>query len=241
MLKMTKVSKEVVGTAPDADKCTKPSKEETSVGNPASSENSSYTVFTSSDLRRLRIILDLGTITSPLTANIYLPPLPLLRHQFSVSSQAINLTLTLYIIFQAISPVIFGPFSDAYGRRPIFLLTLGLCVLGNIGLAANRDSYAVLLILRAVQSLGASAAYAISFGVVADVCQPNERGRMLGLINMALNHGACVDPVVGGIVAYANDNHAWVFWSLIIVGIVLYLGVDLLLPETAKRLVGNGG
>ncbi|CAH0017074.1 unnamed protein product [Clonostachys rhizophaga] len=239
---MARVSKELLDTAaPDAGECANPSKEETNNRNPVSSENSSYTVFTLSDLRRLRIILGLGTITSPLTATIYLPLLPLLRHQFSVSAQAINLTLTLYIIFQAISPVIFGPFSDAYGRRPIFLFTLGLYVLGNIGLAANKDNYAVLLVLRAVQSLGASAAYAISFGVVADVCEPSERGRMLGPISMALNLGACVGPVVGGIVAYANNNHTWVFWSLVIVGSVLFLGVGLLLPETAKRLVGNGG
>ncbi|CAI6043876.1 unnamed protein product [Clonostachys chloroleuca] len=239
---MARVSKELLDTAaPGAGECAKPNKEETSNRNPVSSENSPYTVFTLSDLRRLRIILGLGTITSPLTATIYLPLLPLLRHQFSVSAQAINLTLTLYIIFQAISPVIFGPFSDAYGRRPIYLLTLGLYVLGNIGLAANRDNYAVLLVLRAVQSLGASAAYAISFGVVADVCEPNERGRMLGPVSMALNLGACVGPVIGGIVAYANNNHTWVFWSLVIVGIVLFLGVGLLLPETAKRLVGNGG
>ncbi|CAG9990628.1 unnamed protein product [Clonostachys byssicola] len=238
---MTKVSKELFDKAQDAGEHAKPSKDETSIRNPAPSENPSYTVFTLSDLRRLRLILGLGTITSPLTATIYLPLLPLLRHQFSVSAQAINLTLTLYIIFQAISPVIFGPFSDAYGRRPIFLLTLGLYVLGNIGLAANKDNYAVLLVLRAVQSLGASAAYAISFGVVADVCKPSEKGRMLGPISMALNLGACVGPVAGGIVAYANNNHIWVFWSLVIVGSVLFLGVGLLLPETSKRLVGNGG
>ncbi|OAQ90083.1 NACHT and WD domain-containingprotein [Purpureocillium lilacinum] len=200
-----------------------------------------YTSYTSSQIRRLRLLLGLATITSPLTATIYLPLLPLLRRQFDASAQAINLTLTLYIVFQALSPALFGPASDAHGRRPVFLFTLALYVFANLGLALNQDGYAALLTLRAVQSLGASAAYALAFGVVADVCPPAKRGAMLGPVGMALNLGACVGPVVGGAVAYTRGDHVWVFWALLIVGVVLLLGVGMLLPETARGLVGNGG
>ncbi|KAK3936232.1 major facilitator superfamily domain-containing protein [Diplogelasinospora grovesii] len=199
-----------------------------------------YTTLSRSRLRQLQLLLGLATITSPLTATMYFPLLPLLREHFDTSAQAINLTLTLYIVFQAISPVLFGPLSDSYGRRPCFLLSLALYVVGNIGLAVNQRSYAVLLVFRAVQSLGASAAYAISFGVVADVCLTSERGRMLGPISMALNLGACVGPVVGGLVAYTSGSYLWVFWTLVIVGVMLFCGVGLLLPETARGLVGNG-
>ncbi|PTB62268.1 hypothetical protein BBK36DRAFT_1145059 [Trichoderma citrinoviride] len=166
-----------------------------------------YTVFSKAQLRRLQLLLGIATITSPLTATIYFPLLPLLREQFNASAQAINLTLTLYIIFQALSPALFGPLSDSLGRRPFFLLTLGLYVVADIGLAVNKNNYAVLLVLRAIQSLGASAAYAISFGIVADVCESSDRGRMLGPISMALNLGACVGPVVGGVVAYTSKSY----------------------------------
>ncbi|KAI4639522.1 uncharacterized protein J4E78_010933 [Alternaria triticimaculans] len=198
-----------------------------------------YTSFTQSQRRRLRPVLGLAAITSPLTATIYFPLLPLLRTQFSTTAQAINLTITLYIIFQAISPVIFGPLSDVHGRRPYFLATLALYVIGNLGLALNKRNYTVLLVLRAIQSLGASAAYAISFGVVADVCVPSERGQMLGPISMAMNLGTCVGPVVGGVVAHTSGNINWVFWALFIVGGVLLVGVGALLPETARNMVGN--
>lgn len=137
-----------------------------------------FTSFTRSQLRGLRLLLGFSAITSPLTATIYFPLLPLLRAQFNTSAQGINLTLTIYIVFQAISPVVFGPLSDTYGRRPIFLYTLALYLISNIGLAVNERNYVVLLVVRAFQSLGASAAYAIAFGVVADVCTQSERGRM---------------------------------------------------------------
>ncbi|KAH6865488.1 major facilitator superfamily domain-containing protein [Alternaria rosae] len=199
-----------------------------------------YTSFTSSQRRQLRPLLGLAAITSPLTATIYFPILPLLRTQFSTSAQAINFTITLYIVFQAISPVIFGPLSDVHGRRPYFLATLALYVIGNLGLALNKRNYVVLLVLRAIQSLGASAAYAISFGVVADVCVPSERGQMLGPISMAMNLGTCIGPVVGGVVAYTSGNINLVFWALFVVGGVLLVGVGTLLPETARNMVGNG-
>jgi hypothetical protein len=63
-----------------------------------------YTTFTRREKRLLTLLLGLATITSPLTATIYFPLLPLLREHFHTSAQAINLTLTIYIIFQALSP-----------------------------------------------------------------------------------------------------------------------------------------
>ena len=126
------------------------------------------------------------------------------------------------------------------GRRPACLLTLTLYVAANLGLALNRNNYGVLVGLRAVQSLGASAAYAISFGVVADVCVHSERGKMLGPVSMALNLGACVGPVVGGWVAYSSGGVEWTFWALVIVGALLVVLVGTFLPETARCLVGNG-
>lgn len=199
-----------------------------------------FTHFTLSQLRRLQLLVGLATTTSSLTATIYLPLLPLLRAHFRTSAQAVNLTLTIYIVFQAISPVIFGPLSDTHGRRPIFLLVLGIYAVSNIGLAVNERSFAALATLRALQSLGASATYSIAFGVVADVCLPRDRGRMLGPIGMALNLGTCVGPIIGGCVAYFSGSYNWAFWALVIAGIILFSSVGLFLPETARSLVGNG-
>ena len=200
-----------------------------------------YTKFTRNEKRLLTLLLGLTTITSPLTVTIYYPLLPLLRTHFHTSAQAINLTITLYIIFQALSPAIFGPLSDSLGRRPIYLITISLYVIGNKGLALNKNSYGILLCLRAIQSLGASAAFAVSYGVVADVAVPSERGQMLGPLSMALNLGACVGPVIGGWVAYTSGSYEWVFWALVIIGGIIWFAVMLLLPETARNVLGLSG
>ena len=91
-----------------------------------------------------------------------------------------------------------------------------------------------------MQSLGASAAFAVSYGIIADVSVPAERGKMLGPVTAALNLGTCIGPVVGGWVAFKSGGYEWVSWCLVIVGGVLLVAVSGFLPETARNVVGNG-
>ena len=63
---------------------------------------------------------------------------------------------------------------------------------------------------------------------------------MVGPISMALNLGTCVGPIVGGLVAYKSGSSGWIFWFLVVVGVVLLGAVAGFLPETARCVVGNG-
>ena len=199
-----------------------------------------YTVFTRRHKRLITGVLIFTMLASPLTATIYLPLLPLLAAQFNVSIQSINLTITIYVIFQAISPLVFATSSDSFGRRPIYLITYSVYTLASVGLALNKQSYAALLVLRALQSLGASAVLAIAFGVVADLCPPAERGAMLGPTQGAANLAVCLGPVLGGLVALASGGFTWVFWALVIFGGTVLIIIGFALPETARNVVGNG-
>lgn len=199
-----------------------------------------YTVFTRFQKHLLIIVLMLTMLASPLTATIYFPLLPSLAQHFDVSMQAINLTITIYIVFQAISPLLLATTSDSLGRRPIYLIIYALYSLANLGLALNKRSYAGLLILRALQSFGASAVLAIAFGVVADVWPPAQRGSVLGPTQGAANLAVCIGPVLGGWIALASGGFQWVFWALTIFGISVWLVVGAALPETARNVVGNG-
>lgn len=196
-----------------------------------------YTAFSPRHKRLIIVILTLTMLASPLTVTIYLP---LLATHFRVSLQAINLTITLYIVFQAISPVLFATASDSFGRRPIYLMTYALYTAASLGLALNRHSYAALLISRALQSLGASAVLAIAFGVAADLSPPAERGSILGPTQGAANLAVCLGPVIGGWVALGSRGFEWVFWALVIFGGTVLCIVAFALPETARNVVGNG-
>ena len=139
-----------------------------------------YSLLTRSQRHSAIILISLATLTSPLTATIYLPLLPVLADHFSTSIQKINLTVTLYIVFQAISPLLISTHSDTLGRRPIYVISFALFTVASMGLAINRSSYAILLVLRAIQSLGASAVLSNSYGTVADISPSSDRGKVLG-------------------------------------------------------------
>ena len=179
-------------------------------------------------------------LASPLTATICLPLLPLLAAHFKVSQQAINLTVAVYIVAQAVSPLLFATASGTVGRRPTYLATYALYTIASLGLALNKHSYATLVVLRALQSLGASAALAIAFDVVADVCSSAERGAMLAPIQGAANLAVCLGPVIGGLIALRTGGIEWVFWALMIFGAMVFSIVTIALPETARNMVGNG-
>jgi MFS family permease len=207
---------------------------------PENARHEPYTIFSSCERRLIVGLLGTAMLISPLTATIYLPLLPLLSTHFRTSAEAINLTITVYIIFQALAPLFLASVSDHSGRRPIYLATFALYTVASLGLALNKSSYAALLALRALQSLGASAVLSVSYGTIADICVPAKRGKMLGPVLAAGNVGTCVGPIVGGWIALESGGFHAAFWALVGFGGLMLAALALLIPETARNVVGNG-
>ena len=164
----------------------------------------------------------------------------MLSTHFSVSIQAINPTVTTYAICQAISPAVFASLADAIGRRPVLLGLIGLYNCASLGLALNKITYAALVALRALRSIGGSATPPIAYGIVADVAVVSERGRILGPMLSTYNTISAVGPVIGGAVALSTSGYKWAFLALLIVAVICFLLAGLTLPETARNVVGNG-
>lgn len=204
------------------------------------SSDEDYSTFSDAMRTYLTYLLGFIIILSTLTATIYFPLIPMLSTHFSVSIQAINLTVTAYAICQAISPAVFASLADAFGRRPVLLGLIGLYSGASLGLALNKDSYAALIVLRALQSIGGSATPPIAYGIVADVAVVSERGKMLGPMLSTCNAISAVGPVVGGAVALSTSGYKWAFLVLLIIAVICFLLAGFTLPETARNVVGNG-
>lgn len=178
-----------------------------------------YSVFNKGQKRYITYLLGFLTLASSLTATIYFPLIPLLAEEYQTSTQAINLTITLYVVFQGITPSFWGPLSDSFGRRPVLMITFGLYTAASLGLAFSRGSYPALILLRALQSTGGSAIVSLSYGIVADLVTSAERGSLLGPLLASGNIGPCIGPIIGGAVVTASEP-AWCFWTLVIFGYV---------------------
>ena len=82
----------------------------------------------------------------------------------------------------------FGDLADRSGRRPVYILAFIVYFFANLGLAL-QNSYAALMVLRAMQSGGSSATVAIGNGVVADVITSAERGTYIGWVQAGVQVG----------------------------------------------------
>jgi hypothetical protein len=67
-----------------------------------------YTVFSNRDKLVITIIIGIGMFFSPFTANVYFPALSAIQASLHTTPQMINLTMTIYIIFQGLTPTFFG-------------------------------------------------------------------------------------------------------------------------------------
>ncbi|KAJ9640607.1 hypothetical protein H2204_003236 [Knufia peltigerae] len=197
-----------------------------------------YTIL--EEWKKISIILTasfLGLV-SPISSSTYFPSVNQISSDLHKSISLINLTVTIYMIFQGIAPSFVGSISDAKGRRPAYLCCLVVYLGANIGLALQTN-YVALMVLRSLQSSGSSGTIALASALVADITTRAERGKYIGYATMGVTLGPAIGPLIGGAVA-ENLNWHWIFWVLSILAGILILVVVLFLPETCRSVVGNG-
>jgi multidrug resistance protein len=129
-------------------------------------------------------------------------------------------------------------FSDTAGRRPAYIICFTIYLAANLGLAL-QNSYAALLVLRCIQSAGSSGTVALANGVVADMITSAERGSYIAFASIGSMLGPSLSPIIGGLLSQYTNWH-WIFWFLLILGGVFFLILALFLPETCRKVVGDG-
>ncbi|KAF8898987.1 MFS general substrate transporter [Infundibulicybe gibba] len=199
-----------------------------------------YSIFTRREKWFIVALTAFAGLFSPLTANIYFPAIPTLAAVFHKSTELINLTVTMYMVLQGISPMVWGTLSDYWGRRPALSGCLLVLSLSCVGLALVPTSdYWLLMLLRCLQAAGSASTIAIGAGVIGDISTPAERGGFFGIYSLGPMIGPAIGPVIGGVLA---DRLGWraIFWFLCISSSVCIITLILLFPETLRSIVGNG-
>jgi EmrB/QacA subfamily drug resistance transporter len=117
---------------------------------------------------------------------------------------------TAYLLCETIAIPIAGKLSDLYGRKPFFLIGLGLFVCGSI-VAGLSNSMEMLIVCRAVQGVGGGILIPVATAAIADLYSPTERGKMQGIMGAVFGLGTAGGPVLGGLITDSLSWH-WVFF-----------------------------
>ncbi|CAG7987135.1 unnamed protein product [Penicillium olsonii] len=197
-----------------------------------------YSQFTVNTKRYVVAMGSLASFFSPLSSSIYLPALTTIADDLHVSISRVNLTVTTYLIMQGVAPMFTAGFSDSAGRRPAYILCFTVYLAANLGLGL-QNSYAAILVLRCLQSAGSSGTVALANGLVGDTITSAERGSYVAFASIGSMLGPSLSPIIGGLISQYTDWH-WIFWFLLILGGVFFLFLVLFLPETCRKVVGDG-
>ncbi|CAA7265936.1 unnamed protein product [Cyclocybe aegerita] len=146
----------------------------------------------------------------------------------------------MYMVFQGVAPMVWGPVSDHVGRRPISAACLLILSLSCIGLALVPTSdFWLLMLLRCIQASGSASTIAIGAGVIGDVSTRAERGGFFGVFTIGPMVGPAIGPVIGGVL---TEHLGWrsIFWFLTIAASMCFIIIILFQPETLRTRVDSG-
>lgn len=181
-------------------------------------------------VRRTAALGALLTTIGPISMAIYTPAMPELVRAFATTEAAIKMSLTLYFGGFAISQLVAGALSDAFGRRKTTLLFLSIYLLGSC-LAAFAPSVEALLAARLIQGIGASVGVTVARAVVRDQFSGAQASGILNLIGIMLAVGPAAGPTIGGLSLLAFGWQS-VFVLMAGFGILSLIAVLVLLSET---------
>jgi DHA1 family bicyclomycin/chloramphenicol resistance-like MFS transporter len=177
-------------------------------------------------------LLVLITLSGTLGMHMFVPALPLAAVQLGTTPAAMQMTISLYIAGLAVGQLIYGPLSDAFGRRPLLLGGLALYTLAGVA-AGLSSGIEALIAARLLQALGGSAGLVLGRAIVRDTVRSDEAVRKLATLNLILVIGPGLAPIVGGFVA-GHTGWRVIFLLLAGLGALAFVCAGKLLPETAR-------
>ena len=137
--------------------------------------------MTSLSLARRAALLGLISTVGPLAIDMYLPAFPAMARDLHCASSSVQLSLVVFFCAMAVGQLVYGPLSDAYGRKPPLVFGLGLFAAATLGCALAPDIN-TLLVLRVLQGLGACSGMTIARAVVRDQLTGADAAKLLSLM-----------------------------------------------------------
>jgi DHA1 family bicyclomycin/chloramphenicol resistance-like MFS transporter len=160
----------------------------------------------------------------------FLPSFPAIAADFKIDVALVQQTLSAYLLAFSVMSLFYGTLSDAFGRRPVILVSLCIFTAASAG-AAFAPSFGWLLVFRVLQGVSAGAGRVIGQAVVRDRFAGPEAQRMMASITMVFGLAPAVAPVIGG---YLHTGFGWrsVFVFLTVVGLALLAATWRYVPES---------
>jgi DHA1 family bicyclomycin/chloramphenicol resistance-like MFS transporter len=193
-----------------------------------------------SALYRRAVVLGLLIAVGAFAIDMYIPGFAAIARDLHADPGTVQLSMTAYFVSLAIGQVLYGPVSDAVGRRRPIFAGLALFAASSVW-AAFAPSIGSLIAARFFQGLGAAATAVVPMAVISDEHRGPDAARLLSLAMLALSVSPILAPSAGGVLV---QLFSWriIFGVLTVIGLLAAAMTARLLPETLPpaRRVATG-
>jgi DHA1 family bicyclomycin/chloramphenicol resistance-like MFS transporter len=178
----------------------------------------------------LLALIALMFTTVCMETDIYVPSFPDMKSFFLTTSDAIQRVLSINFMGICCGSLLFGPLSDALGRRKVIRLGLGLFTLASWGCLLFTD-YNQFLVCRFIQGIGAATPMVISFAIILEKYEPQKVAQLCGAMNLFITGVMAIAPIIG---SFLNLYYGWQynFMLIAVLASVSFFASFFLIPET---------
>jgi DHA1 family tetracycline resistance protein-like MFS transporter len=183
-------------------------------------------------MSRPLVIIFLTVLVNLIGFGIIIPLLPFYAETFGASPLVIGLLFAVFSVAQLVASPVLGHWSDAWGRRPVLILSLLGTVVSFVMLAVAH-SLAMLFAARVVDGLsGGNITTARAY--IGDIATDENRAKYFGLLGASFGLGFIIGPALSG--AFAHISYTAPIWAAAAITLVAMLMAWLWLPETVHRV-----
>ncbi|OBT13989.1 MFS transporter [Vibrio sp. UCD-FRSSP16_10] len=147
------------------------------------------------------------------------PSLPWIAKDFNISLDQAQLLVSIYLLGFGPSQFIYGPVSDALGRKKVLLCGLILAMLGLVFIIVFADSFHAMILGRFLQGLGTGCCAVLARATTRDSYTGDQLPTALSYIAMAASLTPLASPVIGGFI-----NH-YFGWGMVFITLLCYVAV----------------
>jgi DHA1 family bicyclomycin/chloramphenicol resistance-like MFS transporter len=141
-------------------------------------------------------------VAACIETDIYLPAFADMMHYFSTSEEEIQKLLTWNFIGICVSGPLYGPISDAIGRKKPLYAALGMFFLGSL-ITVFAQSFDQMLWGRLLQGLGSGGCFTLGTAIIFDAFQKEKAIKAISHLNSTIPFTMALAPLLGG---YLNNT-----------------------------------
>ncbi|WP_419421376.1 multidrug effflux MFS transporter (plasmid) [Legionella sp. D16C41] len=156
------------------------------------------------------LVATLGQVAS----DLYLPSLPSIAIKLNINTSWIQMTLAIYMAGYSLSQLIYGPLSDAIGRRIPLIIGLSIAFIGGMVCYLSLEIH-YLLIGRFLQGLGAGAGTSLARPILRDLFEKEKLAVYNSYLAISSVFILSAAPVLGGYIEqFLGWRYNFLFLSL---------------------------